>query len=284
MKIFRYVSDLHLEMLPTINYSKITPLWNFKQGINDKYYLALLGDIGNPFTPNLQDFLSLVAPKYHKIFYIPGNHEYYNLNINLHSKNEHDYKLNEICSQYDNIILLNNKSYDLDGIKIIGSTLWSNIDDKDKNHISSVMNDYHLIKKIQKGQMTNITTDDTNSWNRASIKYIEKEISNTSDPCIVLTHHAPLYSNAKLNNYTAHPIYLNSRNNPAFHNDLIKLIRKPVVAWLYGHTHHTSSFKINNVIVATNQLGYIAENPPIDFDVYAYLDLDKLEIAQMEEM
>lgn len=52
MNILRYVSNLHLELRPTIIHSKLIPLWKFERMNNDEYYLALLGDIGNPFDKN----------------------------------------------------------------------------------------------------------------------------------------------------------------------------------------------------------------------------------------
>lgn len=288
LNILRYVSDLHLELRPSVHHPKLVNLWEIKKQPGDKYYLALLGDIGNPYQKNLIDFLSLISPKYDRIFYIPGNHEYYNLGKNgasplLKTKKEFEKKLEEICNQFNNISVLNNQVYQLDGIKIIGSTLWSQVSDENQKYISYAINDYRLIRKEkaensveEDSHLPCVTVSDTNQWNKESIDFINNEIMIATDPCIVLTHHAPLFSDAKSKHYTADPKYLDSPNDEAFHNNLLHLLKKPVVAWLYGHTHYASKFEINGVIVATNQLGYSNEEKSIKFNSYAFLDLKKI--------
>lgn len=274
MRILRYVSDLHLELRPTINHVKLNPLYQTpNKSNNDQNYLALLGDIGNPYHNNLALFFDRVSPCYETIFYIPGNHEYYNLGSIHRSKDAFDDELKSICSQYHNIIYMNNNIYELDDIKIIGSTLWTHISDDKSEYIMKAINDYHLIKD---NDLNKITTSNTNEWHDESLKFIEDEISSTNKKCIVLTHHAPLFNNDILEQYTAHPKYTNSKNDVVFHNDLSSLMKEPVVAWLYGHTHHKSSFKFNNVTIATNQLGYSHEENEINFNSYAYIDLNKL--------
>lgn len=178
--------------------------------------------IGNPFDKNLSLFLEKVSPVYKKIYYIIGNHEYYNFGVKTNrSKNEFKEKLLEITKKFDNIILMDNSTDNLGGINIIGSTLWSNVPPSDREYIEYAINDYHLIKKEGlNNELAKITVDDTNLWNSEANEFIEREISNTNDPCIVLTHHAPLFSDKKNNRYTSDPKYLNGENNNAFHNDL----------------------------------------------------------------
>lgn len=273
LRILRYVSDLHLELRSNIDHPKLKPLWNQDSSENE-YYLALVGDIGNPYHETLELFLDLVSPKYRKIFYVPGNHEYYNYEvIPCRPKNDFDLELEKLCHKYDNVILMNNSVYDLDGIKIIGSTLWSNIPETHSDIITKI-NDYYLIKKIDHASLVPIDIDDTNQWNKQSIDFIESEIKDASDPCIVLTHHAPLFSDPTTERYTANPSYLDGDNNYAFHNDLSYLMKNPICAWIYGHTHYTSRFEYNGIIVTTNQLGYRHEDT--HFNPYAYLDLDEI--------
>jgi predicted phosphodiesterase len=283
VEILRYASDLHLEMKSSIIRPKLLPLWNFNRSEDDVYYLALLGDIGNPFHPNLKLFLEKVSAVYKKIYYVPGNHEYYNFNVNPNkSILQFKQKLLDIIEKFPNIILLDNKTDNLDEIKIIGSTLWSNVPSVDAAYIGEAINDYHLIKKEDSnGNLTKITVNDTNTWNSEAIEFISKEISSTNNSCIVLTHHAPLFSDEDNNRYTADPKYLYGENNSAFHNDLQQLIKPPVLAWLYGHTHYASSFKLNNVIIATNQLGYNNEENNIKFNPYAYIDLKKISVDSL---
>ncbi len=163
----------------------------------------------------------------------------------------------------------------MDGIKIIGSTLWSKISLENKKYMESCINDYNLIKKINvENKLISINIDDTNKWNDDCIKFIINEL-NCDIPCILLTHHAPLFSDNKLDIIRQiQNIY--SLNNEAFHNNL-DLIKKPLVAWIYGHTHYVNKFIYNNVLLLTNQLGYSSESTQKTFNPYAYIDLDKIK-------
>lgn len=271
MNILRYVSDLHLEIRNTHLHPKLFPLWNFKSGPNDTYNLALLGDIGNPYHESLSNFLGQISPKYSKIFYVPGNHEYHNYKVEPNrSVDEFKTKLKQICDGFPNIVLMDNATYDLNNIKIIGTTLWSNIPNAYAEKIEPFLNDYHMIIKNKNNENNKITVDDTNKWNVEALKFIEQEIK-TDKPCIVLTHHAPLSCDEYA---TADPKYSFKMTNYAFHNNLLHLFDFPIRAWLYGHTHYASSFKVNDIVVATNQLGYASEENNIRFNSYAYLNLN----------
>lgn len=280
MRILRYVSDIHLEYIDCIDgQSMLNSLWDFKKDPNDIYYLALLGDIGNPFTKSIKNFFQKISPIYDKIFYIPGNHEYYNLNKPHRSIDDFNIQLKNMCQEFPNIILMNNEIFELDDVAFIGSTLWSNISESKSNHISKSINDYHLIKKLDNNKLVKITTDDSNKWNIESIDYIQYQLKNSTKSLIILTHHAPLFSDKILGNYTADPCYINSLNNEAFHNDLSKILNRPIIAWLYGHTHYTSKFIYNSIIIATNQLGYCHERN--NFNPYAYINIDQLLIDNL---
>lgn len=270
--ILFYVSDLHLEMLNTTDISELLPLYHLKVNTGDKVYLALLGDIGNPFQPNLEEFLGKIKSRFDRIFYVPGNHEYYNLGGETRCKSSFEQELEKICQKFQNITLLNNKTVDLDGIKLIGTTLWTNIPDANAKDIERYIADYHLMRDDNGNR---ITITDMNRWNAEAIDFIKREI--TDSPCVVLTHHAPLFSTDKY--YTCDPIYIGSKLSSAYHNDLLNLIKQPIIAWLFGHTHYSCSFRLpNNILICSNQLGYTGENCKNRFRSYAYFNLDKLSL------
>lgn len=146
-----------------------------------------------------------------------------------------------------------------------------------QSHIGTTINDYSMIKKIDEktNRLVPIDIPDTNNWNSESVKFIQKEISITDGltKCIVLTHHAPLFSNKSENLLTCNEQYIDSTNKYAFHNDLVSLFVKPIRVWIYGHTHYASKAKYNDIILATNQLGYAHEENNIKFNSYAWIDL-----------
>lgn len=52
--------------------------------------------------------------------------------------------------------------------------------------------------------------------------------------------------------------YNSSTVNNAYYTDLRNVMDKlEPEAWIFGHTHHTQSFKYNNTIIAENSLGYV---------------------------
>jgi hypothetical protein len=281
--VLKFVSDLHLERLTglVVNQSCLKSIWKFDRKPNHLYYLALVGDIGNCTSPSsrkcLVDFFDLISPKYNQIFYVMGNHEYYSLGTPKYSMTEIKNMTQDICAKYHNINLLDNSSVEIDGIKFIGSTLWSKISNGKKEYLAKSINDYH---RIHTEENKVITPDQTNVLNKINVDWLETEI-NTQIPCVVMTHHAPLFNNVSARQFTSDPKYTHSLNNEAFHNDLGHLIKKPVVAWLYGHTHYASEFTFGNVLVATNQLGYSFEQKKIKFDPNREINLTDLLVNEI---
>lgn len=282
--MLRYVSDLHLEF--SKEFMLIDPIikqiWTFDRIPNVSYYLILAGDIGNPYVDTLESFLGKVSENFDHIYYVPGNHEYYNLDPERPKEmSRFMVRLENICDKFKNISMLSNKSVHLpNGIKIIGTTLWSKIDPLHETQLELSINDYAMIEfepeKI-------LTVNDTNKLNRQAVKFIKNEIGwaadgekTTTPPCIVVTHHAPLFNIPEKNQYTADPIYTNLVTSQAFHNDLWFLIDKPIYYWIYGHTHYVSSFEYNNVKIVTNQFGYPNESSTVKFNPNIWIDLDEI--------
>lgn len=284
MRILKYASDLHTELGDGIDH--LQSLWNFVKFPKHTYYLALLGDIGNPLNKYLKKFLEKISPMYEKIFYIPGNHEYYNDNWIKYTRTEMYQKLVEIVNEFPNIILMNNNTFELDEFKIIGTTLWTKVPSHARRNVKQQINDYRCIgSDIDKGTYAKypITIDETNTWNKESVEWLKNELI-TDKPCIVLTHHAPLYNNRISGNYTSRPEFTSSNICSAFQNDLSLIIKTPIRVWLYGHTHHSSIFEYNNVIIATNQLGYSCEGSLISFDPYAFINLENVIVEHLKEI
>ena len=277
-KYLRYASDIHLEMYgphKNLDELKISSLWNFTRSDdpNEKYYLALSGDIGNPFHTGLKIFFDKITSKYDHIFYVAGNHEFYNVNGAKKSYLQYIEEINKICNNYENIHFLNNEIFTIDDINFIGSTLWSNVPTEHSSEISSRINDY---KYIYDEDLNKITTTLTNKWNEDNIKFISRSLVSLDGPVIILTHHAPLFNNSQENIICADPIYDNKTTNFAFHNNLLNIIddSTSIIAWIFGHTHYTNKFKYNDITFATNQFGYSHEIT--NYSAYAMIELNTL--------
>jgi predicted phosphohydrolase len=85
--------------------------------------LIICGDIRQPSSQIYKDFFHKYSTQYDKIFMVTGNHEYYHARLTIDEIND---SIHNIMSQYHNVIFLNNLSYIVSDIRIIGTTLWTN--------------------------------------------------------------------------------------------------------------------------------------------------------------
>ncbi|XP_049848918.1 ankyrin repeat, PH and SEC7 domain containing protein secG-like isoform X2 [Schistocerca gregaria] len=133
-------SDLHIECL------------EFNQKANDIIrlmirksecdYLALLGDIGLVNSPYYKKLLYTLADQYKKVFFLLGNHEYYDSAVQ-----EVEEEVRRMCKDKKSLCYLtSDRSYLVDGFRIVGCTLWSEVRPEDVRSVSECMRDYHRIK------------------------------------------------------------------------------------------------------------------------------------------
>lgn len=230
---FQLLSDIHLEMG---TYFKIKP---------KAKYLLLAGDIGYPKSRIFQDFLKQCSCKFEKVFYTSGNHEYYNDKKDIIlSIEEIDKAIVNICNQYHNVHYLQNDYYDLEDIRIVGSTLWSDI-----KYNGNDMNDYSRIYKSNKEL---ITVSDIIQKYEDNRKYLETIIETSNKPLLIMTHHLPSFQMIL-------PTFESSLYKSYFASNLDSLFKPPVVAWVCGHSHGFNKQIINSIPCIMNGIGYPSE-------------------------
>lgn len=156
-----------------------------------------------------------------------------------------------MCEHIPNYTLLQDSYVIRDGVKIIGSTLWSDTS-KIQYEAEKGMNDYRFIRHGPVGTewAHRLTPAVTTVIHRTSVKYIEKEISNHDGPTIVVTHHAP--SRKSLD-----PRYEGSLLNDAYATDL-ELAEWPDV-WIHGHIHRANDYMHEGCNILCNPGGYSRE-------------------------
>ena len=223
MNKIKVISDLHLER--KIGFIKFK-----KNDIGGTLLLA--GDIGSPLHSNYWDFLKYSSDNFEKVFFITGNHEYWN--DNNYTMNDINNIIEEKSSEIPNIEFLNNKKVFYNDYNILGTTLWSNtINNKSYNYVKT---NYSDTEKFNKEYHNYLFTK--------NVKWIENNIDNDI-PTIMLTHHLPSF---KLNFFENK--YLPFRT--LFASDLEYLIHEPIKYWIFGHTHSKFKRKINNVTCIVN--------------------------------
>ena len=252
----QYVSDLHLEMCrkETLFPTLVNPCAK---------YLALAGDIGQPGNPCWDKFFEYVSKGWERIFYVPGNHEYYNTRPKKEWKyhaptslyNRHN-EIRQSLNRFPNVILLDSfrASHYLpsENVAIVGSTLWSEIPADKEADVERMINDYNYISIDSDQALRPI--DSTKMW-RQQRDRINEEIQYWTAKkanIIVLTHHMPSFRLISPR-YIAHPA------NCAFASKCDYMLTPYVHAWIYGHTHDARQTIIRGVQCVINAKGYPEE-------------------------
>lgn len=271
---FQYISDTHLE-----HYKNLPK--NIIEKIDGCENICLLGDIGFPGTNIYNEFIDYCSKTWKNVFLLYGNHEYYQKlnksNKIHHTMNDVDniatklpknvYFLNNSCVYINK--LTNDVSERIDSvvekdkyIKIIGSTLWSDIN----LNIAFLLNDYKFIythgKELLKPYETKL-------FFHASKKYILNELKENIQ-CILLTHHGvhPLTNGYYQDNYLA----------SGYASNIVELsICNNLIACINGHTHSSIDTLIPNTSIKllSNCYGYKGENKNIlKYNKNAILEID----------
>lgn len=244
----QFFSDLHLEFF---NEYKLNGILNSLTPISDVLFLG--GDIGNVIkNNNLSIFFKTLATKFNKIFYVCGNHEYYDYsNKNKKLFNSFDEWESYVHIEtkkiiYENIIFFDNTnslSAEYLNLNIFASTLWSKLDVNYKDKITKGLNDFHLIPG-----MTFETYLDKFTFQHNNLSKQIKENMESSSKNVVLTHHLPV-TNLVFKDY-------DYELKSAYGTNLNELMIY-CYKWFAGHTHK----KINNIEkLITNPVGYKGEN------------------------
>ena len=268
----QYISDIHLEFY---SFNKIAKIAN--KIIPNSKILVLAGDIGKPVSrikktqakinKCYEYFLNLLSTKFDKIFLITGNHEYYNnLGVSIEDINR---TIKTICENIgkSNVIFLNNNYYDYKGYRYIGTTLWTEVDENPGKKLNDL------------ARIPNMTPLLYNELHYNSVEFLDKILSETAKmpnpiPCIIISHHLPLFELIDNPNNPNNPTNTNMDLLQWYASDLNELIddyanvttntttnatTNIIKLWIYGHTHYKNLQTIKNIIFAANPIGYPGE-------------------------
>ena len=234
------LSDLHLEKRPVTYETIVKPSADI---------LALVGDIGSPIdgTGRLAEFLGWCATKFKWVFYVPGNHEYYNLQG--YDVNYINGLLASMCKTWDNVYFMYNRVVHVRQYVIIGTVLWSHVPLTHIVSISRMMNDYRFIYK-EGGAL--ITPHDTNAEYQKNKTWLQEQIQRAQDEKlvpIVLTHHTPSFQR------TSAPHHEGGVSCYAFSSQL-SCLPGIIRLWCCGHTHYNFHHSEEGYELVSNQYGY----------------------------
>ncbi|AGO81993.2 Metallophosphatase [Pandoravirus dulcis] len=136
-------SDLHLELRDAQAAQRIDDII----APTGASVLALVGDIGSPVEPSYATFIAAAAARYAHVLVIAGNHEYYGGSApDAPTMADLAAAMRETCAAHANVHFLDDDAIVLDGVRYVGSTLWSFVPEAFRRRCTKDMNDYHLIR------------------------------------------------------------------------------------------------------------------------------------------
>lgn len=234
MKI-QILSDLHTEFA------------DFVPTDTDADAVILAGDIGVGV-----DGVRWAARQYplRPVIYVPGNHEFYGHDIGMTAELE--------AAAPDNITVLSDGALVLDGVRFLGSTLWTDFKlhgDGEawfaRERAKRSMADFVRIR--QDGRR--FRPEDSAILHEASRTWLVRQFEQPFDgPTVVITHHLPALKSIA-------PRYANDTLNPAFASRLEDVIERYQPAlWIHGHTHEPCDYELFGTRVVCNPRGYPGEH------------------------
>ena len=207
-----------------------------------------------------RNFFNHVSKEFPLVLYVMGNHEHYSGRWNDTAA-----RLHEALEPWDNIVLMNNLHLNIDGVRFIGSSLWTDLNGQDPLtmlNIKDMMNDYRSITINNNGVYHKLRPVDTLEAHRTAVNFIRESLRSWDGTAVVLTHHAPSHK-------SIHEKYRNDHiMNGAFVNSLEPLIlnNPQIKLWTHGHVHNAFDYFISETRVVCNPYGYPGEVSECDLN------------------
>lgn len=209
-----------------------------------------------------REFLDAMAKNYKHVIYVAGNHEFY------HGKFREtlDILAKECIENYGNVHFLENGYVDIDDVRFVGGTMWTNCNNHDPVTMMTLqygMNDYHTITNDERG-FTKLRPVHTMERHAATVEYIRNHLAPKT---VVVTHHAPSFQ-------SVHASYAgDGALNGGYASNLEEFIwdNPDIVYWCHGHMHHEFDYPVGeHARVVCNPRGYPGQLPnwaPKTFEV-----------------
>lgn len=189
--------------------------------------------------------MDYVSENWKNVIYVAGNHEFYHETKTITTLKK-DYK--NLMNGYENIHYLDNGYVDLDGVRFIGSILWSNPD-----YVKDRCN-FNEIRRINKnGMLVNLNLTTFKKMHEDCKTYIKQTLREYKGEkkVVLITHFPPRVEK------THHPKYDGSPYERYFANDFdeMGIDTENIGVWISGHTHYSYDFTVDGCRYLSNQVG-----------------------------
>lgn len=235
---FQFASDLHLEWL-----QRDFPGERLIDPLPDADALILAGDVAN-----LEELTGLFADWPVPVFLVPGNHEFYGLDLAYARQaiRRGEYNVGALRVLDDEEVLFK-------GVRLLGSTLWT--DYRLHAHLTlpeALAAAQAALSGADHGRIRfnekRFRPEDALALHAASRQWLKERLASTFDgPTLVVSHHAPSIRSMA-------PKWRSEDSSVAFASELVFL---PLADyWIHGHLHDRASYLAGNCQVLANPRGY----------------------------
>lgn len=197
------------------------------------------------------------------IVMVAGNHEFYGREWRRNLR-----KI-RVKAQALGIHFLENDSVEIEGVRFLGCTLWTDFElfgeitrAAAMNEARARMNDYHRIKLDRKPgenqewreiRSVKLVPELSRRRHRESVQWLDEQLGQ-GDPAktVVVTHHAPLARSIP-------PYYECNSLSPAYASNLDHMMGRSAL-WVHGHIHDRIDYMAGDTRVVANPRGYPRRN------------------------
>lgn len=225
----------------------------------DADVIILAGDIARPAAA-----VAWARQFFKPVLYVPGNHEFYGSSLAATPE-----VLKQLC-EGSNIQVLDNDAVMIDGVRFLGSTLWTDFQlfgegpqrDAAITKAQSFMRDFSRIHMNEASDALFTPAASAQQFTHDA-RWLEDQLAEPfAGKTVVITHHAPSRN-------SIHPRFADSPINACFVSDAEHLMDGTrAVLWIHGHTHDSFDYVLNGTRVVCNPRGYakegLNENPQFD--------------------
>jgi len=240
------LSDLHLTVAP------------MPRPDNDADVVILAGDIARP-----AEAIAWASSFARPVLYVAGNHEFYGSSI------DDTRAALARASEGTCVRVLDDDVVVLDGVRFVGSTLWTDFLLEGAEHRDEAMRDAQRFirdfSRIRVGDRA-FTPEDSTERFAMHRRFLAETLATPFDgDTVVITHHAPAPP-------SVHPRFRGSPLNACFVSNLTSMLDGGRARlWIHGHTHDRFDYTVNGTRVLCNPRGYalkgVDENPRFDPDL-----------------
>ncbi len=199
------------------------------------------------------------------VIYIAGNHEYWGKR-RLHRHTEKMRKKAEDLG----ILFLQNDEVIIDGVRILGCTLWTDLNLNGDQPLALVraMTDVKDYQQIKFGIQQKLYPFHTLAEYKESLSFLTDALNTSfNGKTVVVTHHAPSELSC-ISKFRGDP------TNYCYASKLDRFVE--VMApelWIHGHVHQSQDYLIGTTRIICNPRGYDDYEPNPEFDLQLVVEI-----------